>query len=371
MPVRAAIQTAGNPGAVAIVQIVGDNAVEPLRALTGRHEWQSGRLYLVNFADIDTGLACLISDTNAQLMPHGGPRVVQRIIEALIVRGVTIEADIPARQMYPEATSNLEADMLAAVARAASPAAVDQLLAQPQAWQRWFEQREDDRPEPADIIARSDQLDRLVIAPSVVVAGRPNVGKSTLTNRMLGRSASIVADLPGTTRDWVSGMAELTYQSTSPVTDGIAVRWLDTPGLRHSDDVIEQAAIQLANDVVEHADVLIALCDGEIDWPDAAALPREPDVWAVNKVDQRTGLVDTKVSPDMGTHADHPLLISAETGQGVTALQARVIEHLHLHKVTGDAPPTTTNPPWAFSSHLRRALLSGDEHAIEQYIAIQ
>ncbi|NJL31882.1 MAG: GTP-binding protein [Phycisphaerales bacterium] len=60
----------------------------------------------------------------------------------------------------------------------------------------------------------------------VVVAGQPNVGKSTLMNKMLGRSASLVADLPGTTRDWVAGWVEL---------EGVALHWMDTPGLRHTD----------------------------------------------------------------------------------------------------------------------------------------
>lgn len=381
MTVHVSIQTAPNPGAVAIIQLVGDDVVQPISELTGRNDWLDGRFYLVNFAGIDTGLACVLRPGWAQLMPHGGPRVVQKIIDALVgtdtipdsKANITFNANPNPRDTYPEANSDLEADILATIARAASPAAVDLLLAQTRAWEQWLEQNETERPEPADIIEQAAILDRLIDSPSVVVVGQPNVGKSTLTNRMLGRSASIVADLPGTTRDWVGGMAELTMGSTmggsSPLTSGIAVRWLDTPGLRGSDDAIEQSAIQLANSVIHDADVLIVLRDSEIDWPNQASLSRSPDLWAVNKVDRETltgdepsaGLPAQFASTSDGRNADAPLLISAEMGQGVAALQACVIQLLGLAELP-------TNLPWAFSPFLRRELLTGDEHAIEAYV---
>ena len=122
-------------------------------------------------------------------------------------------------------------------------------------WRRWLTTQQ---PPPTEVLKRSNILNRCVDPPSVVVVGGPNVGKSTLTNRMLRRSASVVADLPGTTRDWVSGVAQL---------EDVAVRWMDTPGLRTTDDPVERIAHDLARRAIEMADVLIAVRDSSTEFP--------------------------------------------------------------------------------------------------------
>src|SRR5690606_37975884 len=108
--------------------------------------------------------------------------------------------------------STIEADMLATITAASSPAAVDRLLDQPQRWREALAQNDLDLPHILNLTAR---LDRLIHPATVVLVGKPNVGKSTLTNHMLGRSVSLVADLPGTTRDWVAGLAELPLTSNA------------------------------------------------------------------------------------------------------------------------------------------------------------
>jgi tRNA modification GTPase len=333
MTVRVTLTTAGSPGAVAILQLTGRPVPEVLSRLTGQSTWPPARLKYVDFAGIDAGLAVTLRDDWAQLMPHGGPRVVQKLIEHLVALGCKYDAAPSSRQTYPEAGSELEADMLAAIARAASPAAIDLLLRQPENWRRRLASLPPLSSAAANLLARSRILDRLIDPPCVVVIGRPNVGKSTLANRMLGRDASIVADMPGTTRDWVAGLAELP--------PGIAVRWMDTPGLRTSDDAIEQRAIELANGVIRDADVVIVMRDPGIDWPDEASLPREPDVWVINKIDEPNG-------GDAGNGAGpaSPLRISAEHGGGLGALTRCVIARLGLHE-------TAPDEPWAFSQGLK------------------
>ncbi|MCZ6850437.1 MAG: hypothetical protein O7F17_02215, partial [Planctomycetota bacterium] len=116
--------TSKQPGAIAVLQLVGEvEAV--LKSLTGVDDWPLGRARLVQFDDIDEGLAVRLSHDLAQLMPHSGPRVLQRLTERMIELGVEPAAPnaLPAESVYPEAADRYEALALAAVARAASPLA--------------------------------------------------------------------------------------------------------------------------------------------------------------------------------------------------------------------------------------------------------
>ncbi len=336
--------TALRPGAVAAVLLHGSGITELLSGLTGRETWEPGHVYWVDMAGIDRGLATLVRGGDrgcAQLMPHGGPRIVQNLLTKLTELGAVIDDAPDPAVLYPEADSQIQADALAAVARAASPAAIDLLLAQPRLWRKAIQT-------PADVDRESIRgtsllLDRLIDPPTVVVVGRPNVGKSTLTNRLMGKTVSLVADLPGTTRDWVGAVVEL-----GGVHDAVAVRWLDTPGLRASDDTVEQEALGIARNVIASADVLISMRDAQQDWPKPGALPREPDLRVVNKIDQSDG-----VWPDA-------IPISAATGRGIDTLQQRVVAALGLGRIEPD-------PLWAFSDTLRRFVL-GETDGLSGYL---
>ena len=341
LDVSVSLATAPSPGAVGLLVLSGTGVAEVLTRLTGVSDWPARKLKLVDFGGVDQGLAVRLHDDWAQVMPHGGPRVMGKLIDRIIRLGAVYDANPNPSMAYPEAATELEADMLACVARAASPAAIDLLLAQPMLWRQWLDTAascsgDDFKSQAQAILQHSDRFDRLIDPPTVVVVGQPNVGKSTLTNRMLGRSVSLVADLPGTTRDWVAGLAEI-----GPV----AVRWADTPGLRDADDVVEQQAIGLARQVIEQAEVLIAMRDSSIGWPDLDISRRCPDLWVINKADDPAAL-DT--SGGDGSR-DTPLPISAKTGLGVDRLGEWVLAHLGLAQ-------RQANQLWAFSSALRQGL---------------
>ncbi|MHC4220502.1 MAG: GTPase [Planctomycetota bacterium] len=308
--------TAPQPGAIAVLQLIGE--VEPvLEALTGIGDWPPGRARLVRFDDLDEGIAVRLADDLAQLMPHGGPRVVQRMFEWLAHEGVATDVDAAEpEEMYPEAQDRYEALALAATARAASPLAIDLLLDQPRRWRLVETLTDEDR-------ARSQRLDRLIQPPVVALAGPANVGKSTLSNTLLGRCMSIAAEGPGTTRDYTAGRIELA---------GLVVDWHDTPGLREATDAIESKAVELARRLLQRADFLIAMTDAEHDWP---VLPRTADLRVAGKRDVvRRDDADLSVSATIGTAIP----------EFVTAVRDRLVP-----------PADLEHPgPWLFDSRLTR-----------------
>lgn len=288
--------TPPHPGAVAVVQLFGD-VERVLRAMCGDRDWSVGRLSLCDIAGIDEGLAVRLTPTVAQVMPHGGPRVVQRLATALAEHGVTQRdpRDVAPRDLYPEASDDVEALMLATLARAASPMAIDLLLDQPRRWRETGAVTAEDR-------ARSRRLDRLVAPPLVVLVGPANVGKSTLSNTLLGRSMSVTHDMPGTTRDYTSARIDL---------GGLVVDWVDTPGRRATDDSIEDEAIAIAQTLDARADLVVAVADAQSAWPE------------VERVDVRVGS-----RCDLGRRDDVDVSVSAVTGEGLETFVSAVRERL-------------------------------------------
>ncbi len=365
------LATAPNPGAVALLYVMGERAVEIACRASGRRGLPEGRAVLARFGEIDEGLvqwvtSCVLRPASCVeegevtrsrgqegsreecvlLMPHAGPRVVQRLIEYLVQLGAQYDATPEPGVIYPEAGSELEAQMLWTLSYAASPAAVDLLLAQPGYWaeavrEGWVR----DEAWRTGVLKRSRGAMRRLIGPgSVVIAGKPNVGKSTLTNWVLGRGASLVADEPGTTRDWVGGLA---------VINGVAVRWLDTPGIRVTEDVIEAQAIAMARGVIEGADVLVMLKEEGGEWPGLEGVKRGVDIYAVNKVeDGSAGTGDGSFSL--------PVRMSGMTGAGVDVFLELVLGRLGLESVKGGC--------WAFCEGLEGMLERGDVDGVERML---
>jgi tRNA modification GTPase len=158
-----------------------------------------------------------------------------------------------------------------------------------------------------DILARSRQGSLLRAGVHVVLAGRPNVGKSSLLNRLAGEERAIVTDIPGTTRDALREPIQI---------DGVPLVMVDTAGLRISKDEVERLGIARTKQELARADVVLAVhVAGELD-----ALPVELPVGAArldvyNKVDLDPGFV-----PPMGGIA-----VSAETGAGLAQLREAIL----------------------------------------------
>lgn len=152
---------------------------------------------------------------------------------------------------------------------------------------------------------------------SVVIVGRPNVGKSSLFNALLCEDRAIVTDVPGTTRDWLEGRV---------VWSGELIRLADTAGIRDSTDIVEQAGVAASKAVAAGADVNVVVIDGSAER--AVALEelwgsgRAPTVIALSKSDLPRRVRLPKECDD-GVVA-----VSARTGAGLEELKQAVLEEL-------------------------------------------
>lgn len=147
---------------------------------------------------------------------------------------------------------------------------------------------------------------------SVLIIGKPNAGKSSLLNRLLDENRAIVTHLPGTTRDIIEETLNL---------GGLAVRLLDTAGIRHTDDMIEREGINRALDRIALADLVLFVLDGArpFDGEDRLILDSlggSTVIAVVNKCDRPRLL---EFPPDCSCL--EALDISAETGEGVERLK--------------------------------------------------
>lgn len=161
---------------------------------------------------------------------------------------------------------------------------------------------------------------------TVVIAGRPNAGKSSLLNRLVGDEVAIVADLPGTTRDLLRHHLQL---------DGLPVTLVDTAGLREADDVVEQEGIRRAKLEMQRADHVLFVLDASRSDPppDVSVLPANvPVTLLLNKIDL-IGVDAARVERAGGTQ----IYVSARSGDGLELVRAHLKQTAGFGETTGGA----------------------------------
>ena len=150
-----------------------------------------------------------------------------------------------------------------------------------------------------------------------VICGKPNVGKSSLYNRIVGRDAAIVTDVEGTTRDVLTETAAL---------GRVTLRLFDTAGLRQTTDAVEKIGIDRARKALADAELILAVFDG-------SAVPDEEDRALAESLGRTDATVIAVVNKsDLGikeqdfyaAHFLHTVTISAKEGEGTEALSALV-----------------------------------------------
>ncbi len=148
------------------------------------------------------------------------------------------------------------------------------------------------------------------------IAGRPNVGKSSLLNRLAGQERAIVTEIPGTTRDVIEEFIDF---------DGIPLRIADTAGIHETEDPVERIGIERARDSMAESDLVLWVT--EADHPDCDAsflkqMQDRPHLFLLNKAD----LTKKRTIPEVfaGEDPKNVLWISAKTGEGLSMLKDRV-----------------------------------------------
>ena len=193
------------------------------------------------------------STRTVDICTHGGRWVIHAVMELAQREGFElVEMRLPLPPEAVDAADELEQEILQYLPLARTKEAIQTLLNQKQAW---AELLSDMTPAVSDRRKQAlgnQALHWLLYPPRIAILGIPNAGKSTLANAMFGRQRSIVADLPGTTRDYVEDYANLS---------GMPAVLVDTPGLRRSADSIEVQAIAISRDQIASADLQILLLD--------------------------------------------------------------------------------------------------------------
>ncbi len=363
----AAAATPPGRGGVAIVRVSGPSVADIARQLLGRLPAPRHATF-ASWDDatgdrLDTGLALYFPAPQSftgedvlELHGHGGTVIVEALLERLVQLGArrAQPGEFSQRAYLNDkldlAQAEAIADLIDAGSRAAARAALRSLQGefsarvsalrsalidlrvQVEAGIDFPDEHLDSehgrlvrlaqalRGEVAQLLASAAQGRVLTEGLTVVIAGRPNAGKSTLLNRLAGFDAAIVTPIAGTTRDLLREQVTIR---------GIPIELIDTAGLRTATgDAIEQEGMRRARDAITHADHVLFIVDAVAD-PQASSLVAEgaslpanvPVTVVMNKVDLG------QAAPGAPAH----LAVSAATGAGLDQLRA------HLAALAGPA----------------------------------
>lgn len=178
------------------------------------------------------------------------------------------------------------------------------------------------------LIMSFDQGNVLKNGVPVVIAGKPNVGKSTLLNVLLNEERAIVSDIAGTTRDTIEDEINI---------KGVIFRFIDTAGIRETEDVIEAKGVERTLAKIKQARLLVYLADPIQDNIDAVKQQLAevkayniPYLLVVNKKD----LLDTEQLEAYGKL--EPLFISAKNNSGIEELQNKLLEIVNLANLNSE-----------------------------------
>ena len=176
----------------------------------------------------------------------------------------------------------------------------------------------------------------------VVIAGKPNAGKSSLLNALLNENRAIVSDIPGTTRDIIEESLNI---------EGVLFRVIDTAGLRETYDIIEQEGVKRAEEQLKKSDMILLVIDStdDIDEEDIRIYHRVLNL-AVNELKKcivvfnKVDLLNGKQIKNEKILGDFPVVyISALTGQGLDKLKKLMVEQSFLGTNRTDASVVITN----------------------------
>ncbi len=378
----AAISTALGTGGIGIVRISGDKAFDIAdRIFKGRTGFKSLKSHTINYGKIvdpESGEVLdevLVAKMNkprtytredvVEINCHGGPVVVRRVLE-LVLRGgarlaepgeFTKRAFLNGRIDLSQAEAVV--DLINAKTDEGTRAAIGQLEGRLSAKIREarnslidliahievtvdypehdieeitgrmvYNQIRAIRQRLADIAKDFDRGRIIREGISVVIVGRPNVGKSSLLNELAGKNRAIVTDIPGTTRDIIEEYINI---------KGIPVRIIDTAGIRETEDKVEKIGVERAEKAIENADLVIMMVDAscgltEEDIRIFMRIRKKKHIIMINKID----IAETEAVDHIRDQLDDENIIttSVKNGTGLDRLED-MIEELFVEGSVG------------------------------------
>ena len=364
----AAVATAPGKGGVGIVRISGEKAGEIGQKITG-NVLKPRYAHYLNFFNqqgetIDRGIALYFNAPHSytgeevvELQAHGGPVILNMLLQTAIDYGARLAkpGEFTERAYLNDKIDLAQAEAIADMINAASEQAaksalralqgafseyVDKLVEKLIKLRMHVEAAIDFPEEEIDFLA--DQLIFLQLSEvrkalaetldvsrqgvllrdgiDIVIAGKPNAGKSSLLNALAGRDSAIVTDIAGTTRDTLREYIEI---------NGVPVHIIDTAGLRQSDDVVESKGIERALKAIQNADHVLLLVDVREKAKDVRFEKLQPELFrsipdhipvtcVYNKIDLKAE----------GTYQnrDNQLYISAKHHLGIDALKEYLLK---------------------------------------------
>jgi tRNA modification GTPase len=362
----AAIATAAGRSGIGVVRVSGPRLERIINAMIGR-PLAPRQAVLADFLDargevIDQGLALFFPAPHSytgedvlELQGHGGPVVLRELLKRCLELGARTArpGEFTERAYLNDKLDLAQAESVADLIDAATAEAAKSAL---RSLQGAFSQRIEtltravielrmlveatlDFPdEEIDFLKQADAEGKLasaraqlqeVLAASqqgsllrdgihVVLAGQPNVGKSSLLNRLAGEELAIVTEIPGTTRDAIRQSISL---------EGIPAHVIDTAGLRESADPVEKIGIARTWAAIENADLVLLLLDatqGEsaADRAILAQLPKSlPRITVMNKIDLAARAPAVERAKALTT-----VWLSAKTGAGIDELRQAILQ---------------------------------------------
>lgn len=334
-------------------------------------------------------------EDSVELSCHGSPAVVQRILQILEVAGFSPalpgefsfrafangKADLVRAEAINELagarSESARADALARLHGLLSARLVSlrssmlDMLAEVEARLDYPEDESEDLAGEAPWIRRLQDIEKELATLSasylggrlrqegalVVVAGRPNAGKSSLFNLVAREERAIVSPEPGTTRDWLEIWIEI---------GGFAVRLVDTAGLRHTMEDIEAEGVRRSMNLSARADLLIYIVDGKSGLvpEDATFIAEHPDALLIwNKVDL----------PGCAPLPEGWLGLSARTGTGLPSLEKAISSRLELRAGTPSGTFDGSTAPYEQEVRIaglrQKSLVDASLAAIRQALA--
>ncbi len=272
------------PAAIATLAIRGRKAIEIITSMFQfpvpggkRQQLAEMRVYYATWsaASDSTGeeqvVICRSSEWQVEVHCHGGKAICEALLQEMVDRGAKrISAQewpsdlvgspsVQAERALQKAPTDLAASVLLDQLNGALGAALEGLeeLLKSAAVAKSTADQEPILREIDSLIATGEFGQHLCRGWRIVLAGPPNVGKSSLINALVGQEKLIVHDQPGTTRDWTESGA---------VIGGWPVQLTDTAGIRQSEDEIETAGVNKAKELVHSSDLLVLVVDATQGW---------------------------------------------------------------------------------------------------------